>query len=402
MSPPMTTPKVLLWFNVVLTVAMSSVGMMGFGALFPLLNLWVRDLGLSHTQGGVLSGLWYLPGLVFSLPAGWMFDRYVAWRVLLPCWILMIIGTGAMAFAPGFWILCAGRLIFSMGMTGYLVGAPKQISIWFEGRKGMGLAMGLYAMSAPIGIYASLNVLGRIGDACGWREAMYVMTGVTLIGTFLLIPIASASKRETARGTAPRTRFNLFHVSRAAWLLGFGFFGYNIGTEAYLTFTPDYLVHRGYTLAAASVMVGNYAYASLLLKPVFSSFLNRVNVALFVVVASALAILSIAVLLIGGLSPNVPSIVMGVSLALGMPALYALPPFLFPPEESGKIFGMYQLFYSFGFFAQPLVGRAIDKAGGYGSGYLVMVAYCLVGLFCILPFTRRSPEDPQPVRAEAS
>jgi cyanate permease len=231
---------------------------------------------------------------------------------------------------------------------------------------------------------------------------MYVMTGITLISSLLFFPIASAPTPATSRTNGKAIRFISFRASRAAWLLGLGFFGYNIGTEAYLTFTPDFLVHRGYPLAVASVIVGNYAYASMSLKPVFSWFLNRANAALFVVVASALAIMSIAVLLLGGLSPNIPSVVMGISLALGMPALYALPPFLFAPEESGQVFGLYQLFYSFGFFAQPLVGRAIDKAGGYGSGYMVMIAYCLVGLFCILPFTRRRPGRPQPAQVEAS
>ncbi|MGH7186286.1 MAG: hypothetical protein ACREIB_08450, partial [Pseudomonadota bacterium] len=45
-----------------------------------------------------------------------------------------------------------------------------------------------------------------------------------------------------------------------------------------------------------------------------------------------------------------------------------------------------------GFFAQPLVGYAIDRAGGYTSGYLVMIAYCVLGLVCLLPFIRRRSE----------
>ncbi len=51
---------------------------------------------------------------------------------------------------------------------------------------------------------------------------------------------------------------------------------------------------------------------------------------------------------------------------------------------------------------QP-VGYAIDKAGGYTSGYLVMIAYCVLGLLCILPFLgRKSAGQPQAGEIETS
>jgi len=387
-----TSKKTMPWFVVLLTVATTAIGMMGFASVFPLLNLWVRDLGISHTQGGLLSGFWYLPGMLVALPSGWLFDRYPARRILLLCWVFIVVGIAVMAGAPNFWTLCAGRLIFSTGMNAHMVGAPKLVSSWFAGRKEAGLAMGLYTMSFPIGVFSSLNVLGRIGADQGWRPAMYVMAGITAIGFLLLFLIPSAAPRVAAETDAPRARFQPLQLGWAVWVLSLGYFGYSVGTEAYLTFTPDYLAQRGYPLAAASATVGSYAWASFFLKPVFSSFLKRRNAPLFALAACVLAILSIALLLSGGMSPVVPSVVLGVSLALGMPSLYALPAFLFSQEKSGQVYGLYQLFYSLGFFAQPLVGYAIDRAGGYTSGYLVMIAYCLLGLVCLLPFIRHRSE----------
>lgn len=388
----MISNKTIPWFVVLLTVVTTAIGLMGFASVFPLLNLWVRDLGISHTQGGLLSGLWYLPGLLVALPSGWLFDRYQTKRILLLCWSFIVAGIAVMACAPSFWALCAGRLIFSTGMNAHMVGAPKLVSTWFAGRKEAGLVMGLYTMSFPIGVFSSLNVLGRIGADQGWRPAMYVLAGITVVGFLLLFLIPSASPRHAAETSAARVRFRPLQLGWAVWVLALGYFGYSIGTEAYLTFTPDYLAQRGYALAAASATVGSYAWASFFLKPVFSSFLKRSNAPVFVLAASALAILSIALLLSGGLSPVVPSLILGVSLALGMPALYALPAFLFSQEKSGQAYGLYQLFYSFGFIAQPLIGYAIDRAGGYTSGYLVMIAYCVLGFVCLLPFIRRRSE----------
>ena len=58
------------WAVLALMLATTTIGMMGFGSVFPLLSLWIRDLDISRAQGGLLSGFWYLPGVVISLPAG--------------------------------------------------------------------------------------------------------------------------------------------------------------------------------------------------------------------------------------------------------------------------------------------------------------------------------------------
>jgi MFS family permease len=374
------------WVVVFVVVVTTAVGMMGFGAAFPLITLWIRDLNISHTQAGILDGLWYAPGLLVSLPAGWRLDHQPWRRVIMPAWGFTIGGTALMAVAQNFWVLCVGRLLFAIGSAVHMVGGPKLISTWFEGRKDIGFAMGLYAMSAPIGIFAALKFLGAVGDARGWRPAMYVMTAVTVMGFLLLYAIPAAAPVTAAPKEQKPMAWNPWGVT--AWLLGIGYFGYSMGTEGYLTWTADYLVTRGYTLTTASAMVGNYAYASFILKPIFSFFLKRSNAAWFVVIASALAIVSVAMVL-SRYSPAIPAFVMGVSLALGMPALYALPPFLFGSEKSGEVFGLYQLLYSFGFAAQWLVGSAIDHAGGYPSGYMVMVLYCLLGPLCLVASRRQ-------------
>ena len=173
--------------------------MMGFGSVFPLLNLWIRDLGISRAEGGLLSGLWYLPGLLISLPAGWAFDRYPIRRVLLICWVLIAAGTALMAVAPSFTVLCIGRLVFSIGMIAHMIGAPKLLGQTFAGRRDLGLIMGVYTMAFTAGVYLALNVLGSVGAAHGWRAAMRLLTGMTAAGTALvfLIPRSGVAPRPT-------------------------------------------------------------------------------------------------------------------------------------------------------------------------------------------------------------
>src|SRR5215472_15674849 len=178
-----------------------------FAAPFPLLPLWVRDLGISRTQAGALTGLWYLVSACVSLPAGWLADRVSLRRLFLSLWAVIVGGTALMAGASGFWMLCLGRVISSAGLTAHLVAGPKLLAVWFEGRKEFGLIMGFYSMSMTAGVYASLFALGRIGQHSGWQRAMLLLVALAIIGLFMMVTVPSAapgtSKKDAAAGSLP-------------------------------------------------------------------------------------------------------------------------------------------------------------------------------------------------------
>jgi len=367
-------------------------GLMMFAAPFPLLTLWVRNLGISRTQAGALTGLWYLVSACVSLPAGWLADRVRLRGLFLSFWALIVAGTALMAGASGFWMLCLGRVIFSTGMTGHLVAGPKLLAVWFEGRKEFGLMMGFYSMSMTAGVYASLFVLGRVGQHSGWQRAMLLLVVLATILFFMMLSVPSASPYSNNSG-APVA---VLPPSRrmAAWTLGLVFAGYNVATEAYLTFTPDFLVRCGYGLAAASAIVGIYAWVALSLKPFVSPFLRKTNAASYVVVASLLFILCVVLLITRMVPPAVSASLFGVSMAIGMPAFYALPPLMFGNEQSGYVYGLCSFLYGLGFLVQLLVGLAVDKTDSYTTGYGLIGAVAGVALVGGLWLRRQNHTQP--------
>ena len=388
MPPPKENSR---WFVLGLVLLTTAAGIMIFSAPFPLLTLWVRDLGISRTQAGALTGLWYLVSACASLPAGWLADRVRLRRLFLSLWALIVAGTALMAGASGFWMLCLGRVISSAGLTAHLVAGPKLLAVWFEGRKEFGLIMGFYSMSMTAGVYASLFVLGRIGQHLGWQPAMLLLVALATVGLFMMLSVPSASPGSNKIGAAvaplPPSR------RMAAWMLGVVFAGYNVSTEAYLTFTSDYLVRCGYDLAAASAIVGIYAWVALSLKPFLSSFLRKNNAASYVVVASFLFILSVLLLITRIVPPAVSSSLFGISMAIGMPAFYALPPLMFGNAQSGYVYGLCSFLYGLGFVVQLLVGLAVDKTGSYTTGYGVISAVAGVALVGAL-WLRRENHTP--------
>jgi MFS transporter, ACS family, glucarate transporter len=366
------------WLVLGLVLLTTAGGIMMFAAPFPLLTLWVRDLGISRTQAGVLTGLWYLVSAYASLPAGWLADRVRLRGLFLSLWTLVLAGVALMAGAKGFGMLCLGRVIFSTGMTGHLVAGPKLLAVWFEGRKEFGLIMGFYSMSMTAGVYAALFVLGRVGQHSGWKPAMLLLVVLAAVGLLMMLLVPSASPGSNQSGPAaavlpPNRRM-------AAWMLGVVFAGYNVATEAYLTFSPDFLVRCGYGLAAASAIVGIYAWVALSLKPFVSPFLRKSNAASYVVMASFLFIVCVLLLVTRVVPPAVSASVFGVSMAIGMPAFYALPPLMFGNEQSGYVYGLCSFLYGLGFVVQLLVGYAVDKTGSYTTGYGLLCAVASVAL----------------------
>ena len=374
------------WLVLFLVWAATTIGMMVFAAPFPLLPVWIRELGLSKAQGGLLNGLWYLPGIAVALPAGWAFDRYPVRRVMLACWTLIVAGTAVMAAARSFPLLCAGRLIFSVGMNAHMVGAPKTVSNWFHGRRDLGLAMGLYTLAFTGGIFHTLNVVGGIAESRGSHPALLLLAALTVAGMVIILTVPDAAVVEGSM--ASQGGFHPWRLGVGAWVLAVAYFGYSIGTEGYLSFTPDFLVGKGMALAKASSAVGSYALVAFILKPILSSFLTRDRATLYVTAATAAALVSIALLFIA-VPPITSAAFMGISLALGMPAFMSLPGYLLPASQAGQGYGLYQLLYSLGFLAQPVVGLVVDKTGEYSMGFVVVALYTLLGLGVLAPAVRR-------------
>jgi cyanate permease len=392
-GPHLPTPKEnSRWFVLGLVLLTTAGGLMIFSAPFPLLPLWVRDLGISRTQAGALTGLWYLVSACVSLPAGWLADRIPLRRLFLSLWAVIVGGTALMAGASGFWLLCLGRVISSAGLTAHLVAGPKLLAVWFEGRKEFGLIMGFYSMSMTAGVYASLFALGRIGQHSGWQRAMLLLVVLATVGLFMMLSVPSASpslsKSDSTSALLPPSH------RMAAWMLALVYAGYNVATEAYLTFTPDFLVQCGYGLAAASAIVGIYAWVALSLKPFASPFLKKNNAASYVVVASLLFILCVVLLITRIVPPAASASLFGISMAIGMPAFYALPPLMFGNQPSGYVYGLCSFLYGLGFLVQLLVGLAVDRTGSYTTGYGLIAAVAGVALVGGLWLRRENRTQP--------
>ena len=376
-------PNNYRWTIVALVFLTTAVGMMAWSTVFPLLNLLVRDLGITRAQGGFLSGLFYIPGVFVSLPGSWMFSRLPVRRAFALTWAFIAAGTLVMAVAPGYIVLCLGRLLFSVGMNLHLIGALKILADWFRGHKRMGLAMAVYSSAISVGVFCGMNFGGRLGSDHGWRSPFYLLTALTVAGWLALQALREAPGDGGEAAAGLSRRFS-FRAGAIVWVMGVCYFLFGIGSDSFLTFTPDLLVQRGFPLARASAIVGSYAFVALFIKLTTSPFIKARNAIYFVSAGCLFGILSDILILQGGINPFFASIAIGGAFGITMPAIYSLPAFFLKGESVSLAYGVFQLLTSFGLAAQALIGFTIDRTGGYGTGYGLMMGFFSIALICAL------------------
>ncbi len=144
-------------------------------------NFIVPDLGLTNTEFGLLTGLFFL--FFYStagLFMGALADTINRTRLIacgLAAWSALTALSGA---AKGFVSLAIPRMFIGVGES---IMTPTSMSLLadrFPAHR-LGFASGFYYMGVPIGVGASLLVVGYLGPAIGWRNCFYLLGGIGVL-----------------------------------------------------------------------------------------------------------------------------------------------------------------------------------------------------------------------------
>jgi cyanate permease len=364
-----------------------------WAAGFSALSVWRFDFKMSHLEAGFLSGLYYLAAVLIALPATWLFQRFPPQRVFLCSWLVLALGTALVSVARSFPLLCAGRFLFSLGLNVHLVGAPKVLAAWFEGRRELGAVMVIYSMAISLGVSSGLKWVGGSIAVHGWHTAFYLLTALSVVG-LLLSAFLTQPESELAQDSGS-VSWRAFPTDRTVWLLAIGFFLFNIGADSFLAFTPDYLVDHSYQLSVASAAVSRYAWAAILVKLASAPILKGKNLSYFLLGGCIFGMFADVTILHLSTPPVIAAVGIGIAYGLAMPALYAAPAFLFGGDRAAQLYGLYQFVAGFGLAAQMLIGFTVDFTRSYASAYWLMFAFFATGVGCfVLLF--RDRKQPRP------
>lgn len=137
----------------------------------------VRDLGLSRTEFGIVTGMAFTVFYaVTALAAGVLADRYGRTRILalgLATWSGFTALSGA---ARGFLSLVSIRPLVATGEATLIPAATAILSERFPAAR-RATAIGVFFMGVPLGVGASFFLAGQLGPVLGWR-GVFVLLGL--------------------------------------------------------------------------------------------------------------------------------------------------------------------------------------------------------------------------------
>ena len=373
-----------------LTFAVAYASLLAFAFAFqslpPILRLIMTDLKLNHTEAGLLMGLFALPGILLTIPGGWLTDVYGPRRVGIIAAGLTISGTLVVAGAPDFTWLAIGRLISGVGAMTLVVIAASLISRTFEGRR-LGTAMGLYNTGMPIGTIICFTLLGAVGAKWGWRGAVAVSTLAGFAALALLIYRPEGRTKQPPAGIARSLR----SAGGPIWLAGLAWLWFNAAVIAFLTFSPDYFQSLGLKASAAAFLASLIMWGALIVSPIIGPFMGGVRRKRSLIIAGAFIPGLIYLALPSTPDWRLPLMVtLGLTAALLPAPLFALPAEIVDRRNQGVAFGILSTCLNAGILLGPfIVGRLRDATGSYRLGFISMAAFSALATLSIIPLTWR-------------
>ncbi len=155
------------------------------------LDLQLTDAGVGFLTGVPL-GLFYVS---FGIPMSWLADRKNRRNILAASLMLWSGFTALCGLSRNYWQFLAARIAVGIGETGGTPPANSIIADHFPADR-RPMALGVFALGAPIGAWLGADMAGAVAHAYGWRAA-FLALGIpgVIMGTVIYLTI-----REPARG----------------------------------------------------------------------------------------------------------------------------------------------------------------------------------------------------------
>ena len=168
-------------------------------AMAPLIGAIRADLNLSDGAMGLVLGAWPLVYIASAMPCGAFLDRVGPRRALFAAAVIIALSAAARGLANDQLSLFLAVALFGIGGPLISIGAPKLVSLSFEGAD-RGMAMGIYITGPALGGIAALALTNSVVMPLmeqNWRHVMFFYAGISLCTGLVWLAI---NRHPQARG----------------------------------------------------------------------------------------------------------------------------------------------------------------------------------------------------------
>lgn len=152
-------------------------------SMFPVIE---RDLGISHTQSGMLVSVVYWAIVLLTFPVSLMVDRWSRTKTIGIMAIIWSLATALCALTGNYIQLFMARALIGVGEAGYAPGGSAVISGLYPIEKRSRM-MGIWNASIPVGTAIGHFLGGFIAVRLGWKHAFGIVALPGLIIAILFL-----------------------------------------------------------------------------------------------------------------------------------------------------------------------------------------------------------------------
>ena len=352
------------------------------GSVAPFL---VRDFGIDYAQVGILVGVFILPGIVISLPSGFLGRQFGDKTVVVYGMALMVAGGSVATFGWSYPTILFGHALAGVGGAILIVLMSKMLTDWFVGKE-LFLGNAIFIVGWPAGIAAGQATQSRMAELISWHTVFASSTALVALALVLMIlfyhrppDLAEPTADATGKLTWPEVRITC--LAGIIWML------LNGAYLVILSFGPLRLIERGIPIGEANTLVSLMSWICIVMLPLGGYLTTRYRVP-NIVMAGGL----IASIVLGGVISFVPYpfvffLLLGTTLGIATPVVGSLAAEVLKPDVRGPGFGIYYLWYFGGMpVLLALAGLIRDWTGSATASLTFatcMLLCCLVlaGLF---------------------
>ncbi|HEY2398990.1 MAG TPA: MFS transporter [Steroidobacteraceae bacterium] len=381
------------------------------------------DLGLTASQFGFGSGVFFLGYCLFEVPSNLLLARIGARRWIARIMLSWGVLAAALAFTRGPVSFALLRFFLGVAEAGFFPGIVYYLSCWYPARlRARAIAAFLVAipLSGIIGGPVSAALLGLDGllGTRGW-QLLFIAEGLpaVLLGFAVLrylpekpedahwlseqqrISLGTLLSAESVAGASRRSDIGKALLHPTIWLLGITLFCVNVGFYAYLIWSPQiiktFLNASNSTVGLVSAAISVLMATAMIWNGMHSDRAGerRIHILMPALVA-AMGFFAAAHL------PGPAAIFALALIPMGIGSIYgpawSVPSSLLSNAGAAAGMGLMGTVANFGgFFGPYLVGFLKDKTGGYSSSFQVLAGLLVAAglLAWILPLESRRPRE---------
>jgi MFS transporter, CP family, cyanate transporter len=374
-------------------------------AMAPLIGAIRADLNLSDSAMGLVLGAWPLVYIASAMPCGAFLDRVGPRRALFAAAVIIALSAAARGLANDQLSLFLAVALFGIGGPLISIGAPKLVSLSFEGAD-RGMAMGIYITGPALGGIGALALTNSVVMPLldqNWRYVMFVYAGVSLFTGLVWLAINRHPQARTLERLAMTDRgqsqlkvfASLLRLPsvRAVLVMAVGAFFFNHGLNNWL---PEILRRGGMTAAQAGYWAAIPTAVGILgslLIPRLAIPARRRKI-LFALIAAA----GLSTLLLQSAGDALPLtlglLLQGLSRSSLMTVLMLL--LVETPgvgsRHAGAAGGLFFSAAEVGGVLGPLtLGALSDLTGGFSAGLYLLTGICCLLIVLLLRLGRHHP-----------